>query len=36
MAQEVGMSFVNGFLFGEGFVSAATVLKVLFHWSLCG
>ncbi len=30
------MQFVNGFLFGTGFVIAAVVLRALFHVGICG
>lgn len=30
------MSFVNGLLFGAGFVIAAVVIKVILHVGICG
>lgn len=30
------MSFVNGLLFGAGFVVAAVVIKVILHVGICG
>ncbi len=30
------MQFVNGLLFGSGFVIAAVVIKVVLHVSMCG
>lgn len=33
---DIGMSYVNGFLFGAGFVTAAIIFKVLLHVSVCG
>lgn len=30
------MQFVNGFLFGSGFVVAAVIIKMLLHVSICG
>lgn len=31
---ETGMQYVNGLLFGAGFMTAAVIFKVLFHVSL--
>ena len=31
-----GMQVVNGFLFGTGLILSAAVMKVLFHFSMCG
>ena len=33
--KEVGMSYVNGFLFGAGFITAAVIFKVLLHVGIC-
>ncbi len=30
------MSFVNGLLFGSGFLVAAVIFKVVLHIGLCG
>lgn len=30
------MQFVNGLLFGSGFIVAAVVIKVLLHVGVCG
>lgn len=30
------MQFVNGLLFGSGFVVAAVVIKVILHVGICG
>jgi len=30
------MSYVNGLLFGAGFITAALIMKVLFHTGICG
>lgn len=30
------MEFVNGLLFGSGFVIAAVVIKVILHVGICG
>lgn len=27
--------YVNGFLFGAGFITAAIVIKLIFHVSIC-
>lgn len=32
---EIGMQFINGFLFGSGFITAAVIFKVLLHVSIC-
>jgi len=32
----MGMTFVNGLLFGTGFVIAAVVIKLLLHVGICG
>lgn len=31
----VGMSYVNGLLFGGGFLTAVAIFKVLLHVSMC-
>lgn len=31
-----GMQYVNGFLFGAGMITAAVIMKVLLHVSVCG
>lgn len=30
------MQFINGLLFGSGFVIAAVVIKVILHVGICG
>lgn len=30
------MQYVNGFLFGAGFITAAVIFKVILHVSICG
>lgn len=30
------MSYVNGLLFGAGFITAAVLFKMLLHVSMCG
>lgn len=30
------MQYVNGLLFGAGFITAAIIFKVLLHMSMCG
>lgn len=30
------MQYLNGFLFGAGFVTAAVIFKLLLHVSACG
>jgi len=32
----VGIAFVQGLLFGSGFIVAAAMFKVLLHVSICG
>jgi hypothetical protein len=31
-----GMSFMNGVMFGSGFLIAVILFKTLFHFGLCG
>lgn len=32
---EIAMQYVNGFLFGAGFITAAVIFKVLLRVSIC-
>jgi len=36
MNKEIAMQYVNGLLFGAGFITAAAIFKVLLHVSVCG
>ena len=33
---EIGMTYVNGLLWGGGFMTAVVIFKVLLHISVCG
>lgn len=32
----IGMQYVNGLLFGAGFITASAIFKVLLHVGICG
>lgn len=32
----VGLNYVNGLLFGSGFLTAVVIFRVLLHVSVCG
>ncbi len=32
----VGLNYVNGLLFGAGFLTAVVIFKVLLHVGICG